>query len=283
MSSAFGKLPSDPHWRIKLQTVHQLADYGEEGDVHFLQVHTVPLSSMILTTGKPIPNGYGRKKQVHMRMLAPPPDLPKVPNGVKAIVEDGYKKHVERTVRSYSAPGGHASRVIPFPKWKCLFDSVTTVIDKMIYAHHGIKCHMDGNINNDMLINILYLHVCDVLNIIASRHNNDVIPEVAIRTTMLESLPDSILETLSTESSELSRECVDFLISEIDFFYIVYAYYGNGSFLSLRTMVPSNSAVFIHSSCLMNNEYFFRHQEGKLEELNRTEVTVTDDFMFKKV
>jgi hypothetical protein len=208
-------------------------DYGEECDVHFLQISTVPLSSMVLTTGSPILNGDGRKKQVHMRMLGPPPDLPKVPNGVKAIVQDGYKKHIAHTVSSYNAPGGCASRVIPFPNWGSLFHSVTSVIDKMIYAHHGIKCHVDRNINNEMLINIFYLHVCDVLNIIACRHNNTPLPQVAIRTSMLQSLPDSILETLTTALSELTKESFGILLSKINFFYIVYVYYGNGSFLSL--------------------------------------------------
>jgi hypothetical protein len=281
MSSAFGKLPRDPHWRSKLKKVQHLADYGEEGDVHFLQIHAVPLSSMILTTGAPIASGDGRKKQVHLRMLGPPPDLPKVPNGVDEIIQDGYKKHIERTISLLGTDGRRGSRVTPFHKWKTLFLSVTNVIDAMIYAHHGIKCHMDGNINNNMLINILYLHICDVLNIIACRHTNKPMPQVCIRTTMLQSIPETILETLTTSTSNLTKESFDFMVEEIDFVYLVYAYYGNGSFLSLRTMVPVDSSVFRHSSVLMNNEYFFSHQEGKLQELNRTEATVTDNYMFK--
>jgi hypothetical protein len=283
MSSAFGRLPRDPHWRVKLQTVQNLADYGEEGDEHFLQIHTVPLSSMRLRTGVPIPNGDGKKKQVHLRMLGPPAHYPEVPNGVEAIVKDGYKRHIARAVSNHNREGQTSRTVIPFPKWKRLFDNVTSKIDNMIYAHHGIKCHMDGNMNNDMLINVLYLHVCDVLNIIACRNTNDALPDVVIRTNMLQSIPDTILETLSATSSNFTKESYDFMVQEIDFFYMVYAYYGNGSFLSLRTMVPANSTVFRDSSFFMNDDYFRNHQEGKLEELNRTETTVTDNYMFKKV
>jgi hypothetical protein len=283
MSSAIDRLPKNAHWRSKLKKVTDLADYGEEGDVYFLQIHTVPLSSVTLTTGAPLHNGDGRKKQVHMHMKGSPPELPKIPNGVQAIVQNGYKRHIVRTVQYCRVHGEHASKVIPFPEWKRLFHSVTDVIDNMIYVHHSIKCHMDGNTNNDVLIIILYLHVCDVLNIKSCRSNNIGLPDVVIPTSMLRSLPDTIVETLTSSSSNLSKESYDFMLSEIDFFNMVYGYYGNGSFLSLRTHVPVDSTVFKDSSFFMNNEYFFNHQMGKLEELNRTEITVTDNYMFRKL
>jgi hypothetical protein len=206
MSSAIGGLPKNAHWRSKLKKVTDLAEYGKEGDVYFLQIHTVPLSSMTLTTGAPIRNGDGKKKQVHMHMKGPPPELPKIPNGVQAIVQDGYKRHIARTVQYCRVHGERATKVVPFAEWKRLFLSVTEVIDTMIYAHHGIKCHMDGNINNEMLINILYLHVCNVLNIISCKNNNIPLPDVAIATSMLQSLPDTIQETLTSSSSNLTKE-----------------------------------------------------------------------------
>jgi hypothetical protein len=281
MTSRTTGLPRDPFWRSKLELIKRLTREGNEGDRYFLQVTRVPLTSLYLEAGRVNPNGNGTDREINMRLVGQPEHFPTVPDGQIAMMNEGYRRHVARAVRTVQSNGPNATRIMPFPMWKVAFQSITDVIDNLIAPHHGVCCHTDGDVSNEGYDNIHYLHVCDVINIVGCRHNNLALPEVVVQTAMFTNVTSTMVDVLTAHC--LNETQLEFFYNELDFFYTLYAYYVNGSFLPIRTLVPIESTIFRESSFFMNDDHFRNHQVGKLEELNRTESTVIDNLIFKSI
>jgi hypothetical protein len=194
---------------------------------------------------------------------------------------DGYRKHVARVVRACKENVNTDETVLTLAKWKELFHVVTSKVDSLIYAHHGIQCHLDGDLNNTRTDNVMYLHVSDVINIHACRMDNTPMPSVTVRTTLFPEVDSRIKDVLTDSAIGLSGEGLEFFYRELDYFYTLYGYYGNGSFLSIHTKVDKNSKRLGFSSFFTNNEHFLTHQHVKLNELNRTETTLYDNLIFR--
>jgi hypothetical protein len=277
-TSAF---PRDAEWEAKYDKIHKLCEVGKKDDMFFLQVWKLPLTYLYLMTGDIKAGGDGKKREVHMHMVGEPEGFPKAPHGVTALIDDGYRKHVARVVRACKEGASTDETVLPLAKWKRLFHVVTERVDSLIYAHHGIQCHLDGDLNNTRTDNVMYLHVSDVINIIACRLDNIDLPEVTVRTSLFSTVDSRIRDVLTRSGIGLSGEGLDFFHRELDYFYTLYGYYGNGSFLSIRTKVDENSTRLAFSSFFTNNEHFLTHQHVKLNELNRTETTLYDNLIFR--
>jgi hypothetical protein len=281
MTSRTTGLPRDPFWRSKFELIKRLTREGNEGDRYFLQVTKVPLTCMYLESGQVNPNGNGTDREINMRLVGQPDHFPTVPDGQIAMISEGYRRHIARAVRTVQNNGPNATRIMPFPFWKVAFQSITDVIDNLIAPHHGVCCHIDGDISNQDYDNLHYLHVCDVINIVGCRQNNLPLPEVVVQTPMFTNITSTMVEVLTSHC--LNETQLEFFYNELDFFYTLYGYYVNGSFLPIRTLVENDSTIFPESSFFMNDDHFVNHQIGKLEELNRTESTVIDNLIFKSI
>jgi hypothetical protein len=281
MSTQTPSFPMDYFWKSKLALIQKLTKEGNEGDRHFLQVTKVPLTCMYLEAGAIDPNGNGTDRKVHMRLVGQPENYPVVPDGQIAMTNEGYRRHVARVVSSHQANENDTSTVTPFALWSAKFLSITNVIDNLIAPHHGVCCHIDGNTSNESLDNLHYLHVCDVINIIGRKTTSRPLPGVVVTTPMFTRVPETMVDVLSTIC--LNEHQLEFFLTELDYFYVLYGYYVNGSFIPIRTSVDTDDELFVHSSFFMNDEHFLNQQRGKLQELNRTENTITDNIMFRSI
>lgn len=265
-------LPTDPWWRSKLDTVQKLASQGDEGDLFFLQVTSYPITRMYLRTGK-VFEFDNTKREVHMSMQYQPDYYTPKPRGMEAIIEEGYKRQVERCVQLHQADSTKIGKtVIPLKKWNELYMRVCNKIGDAIRIKHGIKCYEDGDLENENAGNIIYMHPCDVINIALRKHLGMTKPRVVIRTSLMEEIENKMVDIVT--SKMLDEEEKAFLYTEHDAIYLMFCYYGNTSQLPIRLQVEENGTLFPNSKFFMNDEHFFTQQLGKLQELNRTETHI---------
>lgn len=111
-------------------------------------------------------------------------------------------------------------------------------------------------------------------------HNS--VAELCICSSTLPYLPTlGVVNDL--EMRHLNNDLVDFVHLHIDYLYTCYTYYGNHSFVAIRTKVPKNSNVFIQSSFFMNDDHFVNHQKGKMIEFNQNELSLESKIMYRSI
>ena len=163
-----------------------------------------------------------------------------------------------------------------------LFEEVCQDIDRAILDFHGVKCYRDGNKDNNNKSNIYFLHVCDVLNCMSSKYMHQTLPEVGICTSTLIELPQvGVVNDL--ELKYLHNHLVEFLNLHLDYLYVCYAYYGNHSFMAIRTKIQKDNKIFKESLFFMNDDHFFKHQEGNLMEFNQNESRLESKIMYRSI
>ena len=102
-----------------------------------------------------------------------------------------------------------------------------------------------------------------------------------MKTSLLKTIDRKLSDQLSLEFiSETNRK---FLIAHVDYLYMCYGYYGNTSFVPIRTNIDIKSDVFLESSVFTNSTHFTNHQEGKLMELNETEQKQVTKMVYRSI
>lgn len=259
------KLPSDPYFQSKLKKVKDLVENGDEDDTYFLKIDSCPVVSMYVKAGKYKSTGSS-KRDYHIHFEGEPEAFPKKPAFGKETEKMGYQFHLDgardRSDRDSSIPYAP----LDFGTYKELFHNVCRHIDRALHDNHGIKTYEDGNVTNTKFTNVFYLHVCDIFNIFVSEKTGVEKPLVLLQTPLLEEVKmTSKNDLIHSMLTDYERQ---FLFEEIDFFYMCYAYFGNFSFVPLRTYVNKGSTVFKKSKFFMNNNHFVKHQRGKLMEIH---------------
>jgi hypothetical protein len=273
-------LRNNPILQHKLAVATRLAENGNPGDTHFVQVSACPLSSVTLTTGQ-LRNGSTTEHEVHMHMKGPPAVFPDYPRTMQVAKENGYKLYKQNLRRrSRSSPSVHYSPV-SFRQYSEMFHNICQHIDIAVRDNHGVKCFVDGDVDNNVLTNIFYLHACDILNLLKCDYKHEPLPTVYLDTPLLESIPENTKNILV--HSMLTEYELKFLIEEIDYFYFCYAFHGNFSYLPIRTQVPNDCSVFVQSKFFTNNDDFIAHQRGKLSELNDNQENVITRVVYRSV
>jgi hypothetical protein len=87
------------------------------------------------------------------------------------------------------------------------------------------------------------------------------------KTHSLSFIPDTTRNKFIEET--LTGNMLSFLEENIDFFYRLYCYYANDSFVPVRTSVDRKCKIFKLSRLFMNNPFFTKHQKGKLSEFKQ--------------
>jgi hypothetical protein len=184
----------------------------------------------------------------------------------KETEQMGYQFHLDGARDCLNRDASVTYAPLDFHTYKDLFHNVCCHIDRALHANHGIKVYEDGNMKNTKFTNVYYLHVCNVLNIFKSKETNTDKPIITIQTPLLEEVKMSSKNDLI--HSMLTDDELDFLFKEIDFFYACFAYFGNFSFVPIRTYVKQDCVVFKKSRFFMNNSHFVKHQRRKLMEIH---------------
>ena len=274
-----GNISSD--WTRRLRNAKMCAENGEEGDVFFLEVTTSPLVSLYITTGKPIKK-ESKKKSVSLSFIEQHSSYPKAIENKEEVVRVGYthfKNVIEEMNDERTAKKIYKNTTLA--EYTELLRETSTDVDNAIRDYHGILCYQDGNHHNTSLGNLYVLHVCDVMNImVASMKRN--IPKVLVKSALLINLPDDHIKN-DLMQTHLRKKNFDFFFAHIDFFYMIYGYYNNHSFVPIRTEVSIHSRVFKKSSFFMNDSHFIRHQKGKLIELNQNQKRTQSRLIYKSI
>ena len=254
-----------------IDRIKKLAEDGDEGDISFVEISSFPLVSLSIRTGSRR-SDTSQKKRLHFEYKMQPSSYPSyniVHVGPEKIGYDKYKSLNKNLENNLS-----------FKDYGHTFNSVCEDIDRSIRKYHGIKCYEDGNVTNGTTTNVVILHVCDVMNIIISQQSGRV-PPVFLKTGLFKELKTSATyEFLDTYFTIKNRE---FLLEHVDFFYLCYGYFGNHSFVPIRTLVFEDSNVFKDSKFLTNDNTFVNHQMGKLKSFNQNNDKVISKMVYRSI
>ena len=249
-----------PEMNRRLVNTKKIAETSNEGTISFMELSYYPLVSLYITTGERKVE-TNNLKHLHLRYMGEPSNYPNFDLENKSPHKLGYENY-----STLITPKDH--HILSFNRYKTLFDSVVDEINGSISKYHGYKCYEDGNSNNGGTRNIIILHICDVINIISCQ-DDKCIPDLFIKTRLMSELDVRMCEELDIHFSTV--EIKEFFRFQMDFFYLCYAYFGNTSFVPIRTSVDIESDILNKSSFFTNDEHFINHQHGKLKELNQTE------------
>ena len=249
-----------PEMNMRLANTKQIAETSKEGTIFFMELSYYPLISLFIRTG-------GRKeetqniKHLHLRYVNEPSDYPQFDLENKSPHQLGYENYTTLTQHNNNTK-------LSFNSYRTLFDAVVDQINGSISKYHGYLCYEDGDITNGSTRNIIILHVCDVINIISCQ-SEDRIPPLYIKTRLMSELDPRMCRELDVTFS--TNEIKELFMLQMDFFYVTYAYFGNTSFVPIRTSVDNQSVILNNSAFFTNDDHFVNHQHGKLKELNQTE------------
>jgi hypothetical protein len=266
--------------RLRKQTIaFECAIHGEPGDVYFHESSSRPLVSMFITTGE-LKDGSSTDHETHVHMVGQHNDYPVRIQNYEQIMEKGYEIFCEKNDQSTATLSGMARTAYTLKQYKARFRDVSRVIEDAIYTNHGVECFEDGDIYNRSDHNMYYLHICDIFNIMVHEASHRQI-ELLITTDSLPRISDGMKHVFQEEL--LNRNQCFFLLKNMDIFYMLYGYYGNNSFIPIRTRMVRRSFLFTMSCFLMNDDHFVEHQRGKLKEINQTEPMEITRLMYRTI
>jgi hypothetical protein len=264
----FGLLSTlSPEFKKKLGEVRDRAEKAEEHTCNFLEINSNPVTSLYLITGQKKNDG-SVEKDIHMSFEQQTNDFPVMPVTEALCDKQGYSWYTTKVKRDYDL--GITSKYEPmkFDYWKEVLYNMRHIIDASIKTYHGIKCYEDGDMTNDNIKNVYFLHVCDVMNLYINKKDKKQ-TTLLLKSKLLEELKHTTIDQLTT--CILNEEYTTFFVDNIDFLYTTYCYYGNASMLPIRTHIAEESRVFMHSKFFMNSVHYAKHQRGKLNWVNQTQ------------
>jgi hypothetical protein len=276
MATAF----RDPAWRARLERLQGVARSAAEGEEHFIQVSSCPLVSIKLITGD-VDEQHEGLRVLHMSFVAEPPEFPDVPPNMREIQRHGYEEYLRMLHHQLSEDEDEGFDPITRAVWRSKFMRVSGHIDAAIRQYHGVKCYVDGDHNHDVYENVIIFHVCDIMTIFIHGRNGLPRPEVVIPTHLLREIPANMVNDLM--SHVMTTEDKNFLQENLAHFYVCFAYYGNFSFVPIRTRLSESIDYLDTARFFMNNETFFEHQRGKLKELNFNNERITSRMCYRSI
>jgi hypothetical protein len=263
----------------KLDIINQSAKTSNEGTRHFFELSSNPVTSVFLHTGELV-NDDSNEHEVHIEMVSQPDSFPEVPANMYAIEQEAYADYYRKKLAEYRANETNGLNVISFQLYQRRFQNVLETVDNAVRAHHGVKCFEDGDRTNDSFGNVFYLHVCDVINIYVNRRRG-MPTNVYIPTNSLDEISDDVVDELT--SVLLQGETLSTFDYQCDVFYRCFCYYGNYSFLAIRTQIPMNLDEMLFSRFFTNNPHFMQHQFGKVDQLACIEPDLVSRVSFRTV
>ena len=255
-----GSTSLSPEMVIRLANAKALAQTSIEGTISFIELSCYPMVSLFITTGA-CTSQDSIERELHLRYVRQPSTFPLFNLHELSPHHIGFE--VYRSLLS-----SLNNDVVSFNEYRVKFDSVTDEINRAISRYHGLMCYEDGDCTNKMCSNIIILHICDVMNIMTSANNNSI-PELYLKTSSLCTLDQRLCNQI--ELNFISSINTQFFLENIDYLYTCYAYFGNMSFVPIRTLVPLDSRTYRQASFYTNNSYYQQHQKGKLMEFNQNE------------
>jgi hypothetical protein len=278
-------LPQDPQFQANLEKTKAVAMGGGVGYPHFMQVSRYPMGSLYVTKVSDEEKNGVRETAVSMHVEGQGDNYPKIPGDQDAIRREGYRWYitdrVDKHLRVDDKEGRLGGPAMTYDEYERRHSELTLIIDDEIKKYHGIMCFQDGNRRNLDYRNVFFMHVCDIINIFVTdmMHMDPV--EFEIPTNLLYEVPRKFRNSLTdgrlTESQRL------FLLHHCESFYMIYGYYGNFSFMGIRTSINEYNSKLRRAAFFMNDDFFVKHQKGKITEHNRYKPTNEHFFAYRSV
>jgi len=248
----------------KLTLLREYADRANIGDKLFLLTNHCPLAfSTLEITGQEVNGEIVRSEDLvgHTESHLLP-----VPRSYIRLLKIGYRWY---EVNGEKEPS-QAVNPNPFfnrKKWKKRFEIMVDLVNQNIRESHGIKCYLNGNIQDEGTNNIIYLHFCDIISVLLHRRNLNMEAEVRLASDRLHMIQTTLKDNLSARV--FNEKGINFLLDNADIFYMIYGYWHNFSKLSLRLWLSSELKTVQISRHLIKDGLFQYVQEGKIQELSR--------------
>ena len=258
------------HTKTRIDKLKQTALYAEEGSCFFLEVSSYPVVSVVVLTG-PKEVNTSKKHQLHLQYVVEPTEY----SAFKKIgdSDDHYGYAIYNDFNQVQ----DMTEVI----FRTKYNSICQDINKAIHKNHGVQCYEDGDSKNLLTTNVIYIHICDVINIMVDKKKYNKQPEVVVKTTLLRTIESTLINDY--EINYLKKEDIEFFFMYADLIYITYAYWNNHSFIPIRTGIDNNSQIFEKSSFFINNDHFLGHQFGKVQEFNQNNDLVTSKMVYRSI
>jgi hypothetical protein len=263
--------------RRKLEIITDSARNSDEGTRHFFELSSKPVTSVFIHTLGLADDDSG-EHDLRVETVGQPDSYPEFPANMYATEQEAYADYYRKKLAEYREDETNGLNPISFQAYQRRFQRVLEIIDGAVRAHHGVKCFEDGDRTNLNYRNVFYLHVCDVINIYVNRRRG-VPTHVYIRTNSLSEISSNLSDELTTEL--LTGEELETFDYQCDMFYRCFCYYGNYSFLAIRTQVPLNLEEMPLSRFFTNNEHFMQHQFGKVDQLGCIEPLLVSRVVFR--
>jgi hypothetical protein len=269
--------PLTAEQRRKLDLITESAKTSDEGIRHFFELSSKPVTSVFIHTGGLV-NENSDEHEISVEVVSQPDTYPVAPDGMYATQQEAYADYYRKKLAEYRADERNGLNAMSFQNYQRRFQNVLEIIDDAVRARHGVKCFEDGDTTNENMGNVLYLHVCDVINIYVNRRRG-MPTNVYIPTNTLDEISDDLVDELTT--SLLTGEALETFDYQCDIFYRCYCYYGNYSFLAIRTQIPMNLDEMVNSRFFTNNRHFMQHQFGKVDQLACVERNVVSGILYR--
>jgi hypothetical protein len=268
-------LPKDPEFQANLEKTKAVAIKGGVGYPHFMQVCRYPVGSLYVTKVSEGEIDGVVSTGISMHVEGQGENYPKRPGGQDEIRKEGYRWYISDRVDKHLRVDDRCARLggpaMTYKEYYRRHSELCLIIDDEIRQYHGIMCYEDGNRHNLDYRNVFFMHVCDIINIFVTdmMHMDPV--EFEIPTNLLHEVPKKFKNKLT--DNRLTEDQRLFLLHHCESFYTIYGYYGNYSFMGIRTKVNEFNEKLRRSSFFMNDEFFVKHQKGKITEHNRYKPT----------
>jgi hypothetical protein len=138
----------------------------------------------------------------------------------------------------------------------------------------------DGHVEHDDFKNVFFLHICDVINIYVNKRAG-VKTKLVLKTELLSEIKEDMADMIFTKL--LKGKNLDRFNYQIDEFYIAFCYYCNTSFIPIYMCIEKDSKVFVKSKKFTNDLHFTRHQEGKMNSINFTNLDTMARYAYRSV
>ena len=169
-------------WRRRLDDLKEKAKVAEKGSIFFVEISSLPVVSLFIVTGDKI-NRLSSERETHLHFSSQPDTYPRAQDKVIAMQSIGYQHYLKECVDIER---------LDLSAFQTKFLSVCDDINNAIKKNHGVRCYEDGSQSNTHITNIIYLHICDILNMIINRvHNNQT--RLVIKTKLLKKISDDLI------------------------------------------------------------------------------------------
>jgi hypothetical protein len=272
----------NPEILLKVQLLTAVARNANRGDSFFMQVSPCPVTSIRITTGDVDPDDE-QQRNTHIHFTGEPDGYPTWPPDMATAQRRGYEKYLRRLHTNFRENPEEGFSPISIDLYRDKFMRICRKFDAAVYTDHGVKCYINGNMEDDYYFNVIIFHLCDIMTIFIHERQGLPIPDLVLQTDMLTTIPSQEMVS-DLMDVQMSVEEKNFLEEHIDWFYLCYAYWGNFSFVPIRSRMSNNVNDVEEASFLMTtNNNFIEHQRGKLEELNRNNPATESRMLYRSM